>query len=116
MNQLHAVPVYYKSRRIFETVDQSVQLLEQGKSLLIFPEIAEADPNVLGVFREGFVYVARAYFERSHKAACFYPMGVNKQNNQIVIGSRISFDPSISIWQEKRRIVDEIKKSISQNF
>jgi len=39
MRDLHAVPVYKNSRKIAETIAMSVRLLEQGKRLLIFPEI-----------------------------------------------------------------------------
>jgi hypothetical protein len=38
------------NRRIFETIDISIRRLEEGRNLLIFPEIAVPDRNTLGEF------------------------------------------------------------------
>ncbi len=113
MRDIGAIPVYDRSRRIRDTMAQTIDLLERGRSILIFPEDA-ASPRggVLCDFRTGFVHVARAYFERTRKAIAFLPIAVHRGAHAIRIGTPIAFDARAPFAQEKQRVKREVERTI----
>lgn len=117
MKRLGAIPVHTGSRKIIETVEQSAIRLEMGYNLLIFPE-APAQPlnDFLCKFNSGFVNVAKVYYERFDKRVPFYPVCVNKKNNTIRFGKKITFDPHAEFGTEKQRIVNSLIEAIIEMY
>jgi len=114
MKHIQAIPVYRLSRRIAETVEQSILKLEQGENLLIFPESKDKPYNeYINMFLTGFVNVARIYYERNNQAVNFYPVCVSKRTNRIVFGKKITIDSAQPFYAEKQRIVKELEDSIT---
>ncbi len=117
MADLHAIPVYKKSRRITETIAMSVRFLEQGKRLLIFPEIPNRIFNeIVNEFDTGFVNIARAFFERTARIVSFFPVAVNRGRMALHLGDPIRFNPLVPFRQEKDRIRRELIESICEMY
>ncbi len=117
MRDLHAIPVYRNSRKIVETIASSVRLLEQGKRLLIFPEIPNRIFNgIVNEFDTGFINIARLFFERTAKVVSFFPVAVNRGRMALHLGAPIRFNPFNSFRLEKIRIKGELVESISAMY
>ena len=110
MKDIGAIPVYQKSKKIAATVTQSLSLLEQGKSLLIFAEDSTRKINdTMCEFCTGFIHVARLHYQKTRKAIQFLPVAVNKRIGAILVGSPIRFDSQKPFSLEKERLKSELE-------
>ena len=82
MQAVKSIPVFrHKPRELMTTFRKSVEALQQGANLLIFPEDPDTDPNSPGyksgrpptLFR-GFPMLAQIYYNRTGKRCRFLPM------------------------------------------
>ncbi len=113
MKDIGAIPVYNMSKRIKSTVQSSLALLEQGKSVLVFAEDSTRKLNdVLCEFCTGFIHVARLYYGATRKAVQFLPVAVNRKMHRIRIGEPIRFDANVPFGREKLRIKQELEHSV----
>lgn len=117
MEDLKAVPVYKQSRRIVETIRASVRYLEQGRKLLIFPEIANIPFNdFICQFDSGFVGVARALFEKTRRVVTFLPVAVNRHLRALRVGDPVAFHPERVYHIERERIRKTLMESICEMY
>ncbi len=113
MRDINAIPVYGKSRRIRATVDMSLDLLEKGENILVFPEDAKKPKNeAFCDFSTGFMNLARLYFEKTRKAISFIPVAVNRKVKGILVGKPIRFNALAPFRDEKQRLKQELETSI----
>ncbi|HTP60342.1 MAG TPA: hypothetical protein VMM82_15575 [Spirochaetia bacterium] len=113
MKDIGAIPVYQKSKRIAFTVMESLSLLEQGKSLLVFAEDSTRKINdTMCEFCTGFIHVARLYYQRTRKAIQFLPVAVNRRIGAIQIGMPIRFDGQKPFSLEKKRLKAELEQTV----
>jgi 1-acyl-sn-glycerol-3-phosphate acyltransferase len=117
MRDLNAVPVHQRSRRMSWTVERSVELLEQGKNILVFPE----DPgrrlnDVLCNFCTGFVHLARRYYERTRRAVLFLPVAVCRKGRGIRVGQPVRFDATAPFTAEKARLKKELEHRVYELY
>jgi len=117
MRDLNAVPVHQRSRRMQTTVERSVELLEQGKNILVFPEDPDRKLNdVLGHFCTGFVHLARRYYERTRRAVLFLPVAVNRKARTIGVGQPVRFDALAPFTAEKVRLKRELEHRVEELY
>lgn len=117
MHDLRAIPVYRHSKRIAETIRDSVRYLEQGRRLLIFPEIANLPfNNIICEFDTGFVAIARAFFERTRKVVSFLPVAVNRKIKSLRLGDPVEFNPFRPYHDERARIREELMERIIEMY
>ena len=102
-NNAHTVPVY-RDARILTTFRRSLELLEEGSSLLIFPEHNVKYNNILYDFQDKFIDLARFYHRKGGKALCFVPLYIAPALRTMVPGEPIRFDPEAPIDRERERI------------
>ncbi|OHD67270.1 MAG: hypothetical protein A2177_14090 [Spirochaetes bacterium RBG_13_68_11] len=117
MRDLNAVPVHQRSREVRVTVERSVELLEQGKNILVFPEDPARKLNdVLCHFCTGFVHMARRYYERTRQAVLFLPVAVNRKMRGIRVGRPVRFDASAPFTAEKARLKSELEHRVEELY
>jgi 1-acyl-sn-glycerol-3-phosphate acyltransferase len=117
MRDLNAVPVHQKSREVRMTVERSVELLEQGKNILVFPEDPARRLNdVLCHFCTGFVHLARRYYERTRRTVLFLPVAVNRKVRAIRVGRPVRFDASAPFTAEKARLKSELEHRVYELY
>ena len=101
MKSVECVPVYrHKPRELTTTFRKSVEAMQAGDNLLIFPENPDADPNRPGyehgrpgeLFR-GFTMLAQVYYARTGKCCRFVPMLAHKGMRTLSFGTEIDYDP-----------------------
>ena len=122
LRQLESIPVYRDSPgRLMKTFRASVEALQAGDNLLIFPENPNAEgedhgyeASGLGEFFSGFTMLAPLYWRRTGKRCRFLPMYANKQSRVIAIGTEIVWDPDADSHDETERIVREAREQMTR--
>lgn len=117
MNALRAVPVYRDSPiKLRQTIRQSVEALENGESLMIFPEHPEGGKYVKGGIGElspGFVMLAEAWWKRSGKKLRVMPVFANREKRTFTFGNEIRYEPENGYAAEQDRIMKEAYDQLS---
>ena len=112
MRQLESIPVYRENpAQLIRTFRDSVEALQTGDNLLIFPENPNAqgqdhgyEYNSLGEFFSGFAMLAPIYYKRTGRLCRFLPMYANKKTRVIAFGNEIIYRPEEDQQTEKERI------------
>ncbi|MGN1021146.1 MAG: lysophospholipid acyltransferase family protein [Aristaeellaceae bacterium] len=115
MNQLECIPVFRnKPRELMTTFRTSVEALQAGDNILIFPENPDADRDHpgyehggMGELYRGFVMLAQVYYNRTGKRCRFLPMYAHKGLRTLSFGTEIVYDPDNDPMAERDRVVEE---------
>ncbi|MGN0972533.1 MAG: lysophospholipid acyltransferase family protein, partial [Aristaeellaceae bacterium] len=115
MNQLECIPVYRNNpRELMTTFRTSVEALQAGDNILIFPENPDADrehPGYehggMGELYRGFVMLAQVYYNRTGKRCRFLPMYAHKGLRTLSFGTEIVYNPDNDPIAERDRVVEE---------
>ena len=106
------VPVY-RDHRVITTFRRSVNLLEEGENLLIFPEKNEKYNNILYNFEENFVDLARLFYKKTGKNINFVPMYLAPKLKKVYIGKGIEYCGEKDSKEEKKRIISYLMNEIT---
>lgn len=112
-NNAHTIPVYHDTR-ILTTFRQTVSRLQEGASVIIFPEYDKKYNNILYDFQTRFVDVARIYWKKTGKELAFVPMYIAPALRTVYLGKPIRFRSGEPIAQERERICALLKEEISR--
>lgn len=124
LHSVQAVPVFrHKPRELITTFRKSVEALQQGANLLIFPEDPDTDPNSPGyksgrpptLFR-GFPMLAQVYYSRTGKRCRFLPVLCYQKGRTVSFGTEIVYDPDNDPIAERDRIVDEAYRQMQSLY
>ncbi len=110
MHQLEAIPVYRDSPgQLIGTFRQSVEAMQSGDNLLIFPENPNAiaqdrgyESDGLGPVFEGFAMLAPIYYRRTGKSLRFIPMYAHKYSRTLSFGEEVDYNPEAGDEQAER--------------
>ena len=111
-NNAHTVPEYHDVR-LRNTYRISMELLEQGNSMIIFPERDEHYNNIVCAFQDRFIDLARFYYKKTGKALQFVPVYNAPMLKRVVYGRPIRFDPAAPIDEERVRICRYLQDEIT---
>ncbi len=111
-NNAETIPVFHDTR-IIGTFRRSVTALQDGASLVIFPEHAEPHNHILCDFQDKFIDVARFYYRKTKKILSFAPVYIAPAFRTAYIGRPIPFDPTAPIEEERRRLCDALMDAIT---
>ena len=112
MDELESIPVYRsKPTMLMKTMRLSVQALEAGDNLLVFPENPNAleedhgyDLTGVGPLFSGFAMLGQIYYSRTGKRCRFQPMYVHKLAHTMTFAPPILYDPDNDPAEERERI------------
>ena len=111
-NNARTIPVYHDTRLI-TTYRASIETLQEGSSILIFPEKNERWNNILYEFQDKFIDLARFYYKKTGKALSFVPVYNAPALHETIIGDPIPFDPARPIDEERSRLCAALKDAIT---
>ena len=111
-NNARTIPVYHDTRLI-TTYRTSIETLQEGSSILIFPEKNERWNNILYEFQDKFIDLARFYYKKTGKALSFVPVYNAPALHETIIGDPIPFDPARPIDEERSRLCAALKDAIT---
>lgn len=110
-NHAETIPVYRDSR-VLSTFRATIQTLEGGTSVLIFPEKNGAHDHILYEFQDHFIDVAKLWYKRTGKALAFVPLYVCPARKALNFGEAVRFDPAAPMDAERARICNALKDRI----
>ncbi len=112
-NNAHTIPVYRDSKFII-TFRKTMEAIQGGKNVIIFPECSEPHNNIVNNFQDGFIDIAKTYYKRTGVAIEFTPLYIAPNLKKMCIGKPTRFNPDLPIDEERARIclylMDEITK------
>ena len=111
-NNAHTIPVYHDSR-LLTTLKLSLQRLQEGNSILIFPEYNKKYNHVLYDFQDRFIDLAKLYYKKTGKALQFVPLYIAPYLHESHICEPIRFNPDAPIAEERERIKQYLMDSIT---
>ncbi len=115
MGQLECIPVYKESPlKLRETFRLTLEAMETGDNILIFPENPEQKypREGIGDLSPGFVMLANIYWKRKKKKLRMLPMYADKTHRSITFGEIFEYNPDAPLKQEQERIVAETLRQI----
>ncbi|MDD5016754.1 MAG: hypothetical protein PHO15_01480 [Eubacteriales bacterium] len=100
------IPVYRgKPRSVIKTFSLSIECLNAGDSILLFPENPEETyQEEVSAFYTGFANLGRLYYKKDGKKLTFYPVYASKRHRVLRIGAGVQYVHDNG-KEEKGRIV-----------
>ncbi len=112
-NNTKTIPVYHDTR-ILKTFKLTLSNLQEGKSILIFPEHKEKHNHIVCDFRQKFVDVAKMYYNKYGKTISFVPFYLSPELRKICFSKPITYCPENDITEERNRICNYLMDSITE--
>ena len=112
LKNAHTIGVYRDSR-IMTTMRESLERMNEGASVVIFPEHEVTHNGIVWEFQEGFVNLARLYTRRTGEGIDFVPMYVAPRLRRVCFGSPIAYDPAAEPGKEAHRVCDALMDAIT---
>ena len=115
MGQLECIPVYKESPlKLRETFRLTIEAMETGDNILIFPENPEQKypREGIGDLSPGFILLADLYWKRKKKRLRMLPLYADKKRRTITFGEIFEYNPENSPKDEQERIVCETLRQI----
>ena len=103
LSHAHTIPVYHDAR-VMTTFRLSIENLQAGADIVIFPESAEPYNGIVTQFHRHFADLAKLYHRRTGKALCFVPMYVAPKLKEIYFGKPVRYNPEAPDGEELERI------------
>ena len=112
-NNAHTIAVYHDTR-LLTTFRESVAKLQEGNSMVIFPECYDEHNNIVHAFQEKFVDLARIYYKKTGTVLKFVPLYVCPARSELHLGETIAFDPAAPIAEERHRLCVYLMDAITE--
>lgn len=103
------------ARANIKTMNESIETLNKGTNILIFPEYRYVEKGV-GTFQTGFEHLGKYYYQKTKKCVEFYPVFISMENKEMYIGEPITFNPNNDTNNEKEKIVNFLHSSMINMF
>ena len=115
LRSLGCIPVYKgEYERMVETLRLSMDVLRQGKFLLVFPEdnMLPKDPETkMASFQRSFARLGELYYEETGQRLEFYPVAVHPKG-YVLVGKAVAFNPLNPVGQERHRLKDLMEDTV----
>lgn len=116
---LGSIPVYKgEYDRMLETLQISLDILRQGKYVLIFPEESTLPRNPetgMAPFQHSFVRLGEMLYAETGQRLPFYPVVVHPRG-VVMVGQPVQFDPLNRPGLERHRLKDLMETTIRSMY
>ena len=112
---LNSIPVYRDSpMKLRMTLRKSVEALENGDNLMIFPEHPEGKyiKGSVSELSPGFLMLAEAWWKKSGKKLRILPVFANREERTFTFGEEIRYEPENGFAAEQERILKEARNQL----
>ncbi len=108
------IVVNKSSKALLNTFKESLNTLISGKSLVIFPEKHLRYGKYVHSFHQGFVDIARLYYNKTGKNISFYPVYIGNKLKTINVGEPVKFDEKLKRKEAGEKISLELQDRIEK--
>ena len=112
-NNAQTIGVYHDAR-IISTFKQTVQRLQEGSSVVIFPEHDVPHNHIICQFQDKFIDIAKLYYKRTKKELAFVPLYIAPTLKKMYLGKPIRFCAANPMEEERARICEYLMKEITE--
>ena len=112
-NNAHTIGVYHDTRLI-GTFKSTVKRLQDGNSIVIFPEHDVTYNHIIYDFQNRFIDVAKLYYKKTGKQVSFVPLYIAPKLKQMHLGKPIQFNPEVPMDEERDRICQYLMGEITE--
>lgn len=112
-NNAQTIGVYHDTW-ILSTFKQTVQRLQEGASVVIFPEHDVPHNHIICQFQDKFIDIAKLYYKRTKKELAFVPLYIAPYLKKMYLGAPIRFCADNPMEEERKRICDYLMKQITE--
>lgn len=113
LNQADTIAVY-KDTRLLKTFRDTMEKLDDGANVVIFPECHQDFNDIVCEFQDKFVDVAKIYYNKTGKCLSFVPMYNAATIKTIVFGTPIKYNPLIDMKEQRKIICEYLKQEITK--
>ena len=110
-NNARTIDVYHDTR-LLSTFKNTVKTLQEGRSVVIFPEHDVKHNHIVYDFQDRFIDIAKLYYKKTGKELAFVPMYIAPKLKKLCLGKPVRFCAAEPIDAERSRIcnclMDEI--------
>lgn len=111
-NNARTIGVYHDTR-ILSTFKNTVRKLQEGKSVVIFPEHDVRHNHIIYDFQDKFIDIAKLYYKKTGKELAFVPMYIAPKLKKICLGEPVYFHAAEPMDSERRRICNYLMEEIT---
>lgn len=104
----------YRDARIISTFKNTVNKLQQGSSVVVFPEHYESHNHIVNDFQDKFIDIAKLYYKRTGKELTFVPMYIAPKLKTMYLCEPIRYQAGTDVAEERRRICDHLMDRITE--
>jgi len=112
-NNANTIAVY-RDTRIVSTFKETIRTLQNGVSVVIFPEHNKAYNNIIYEFEDKFIDIAKLYYKKTGHEVCFVPMYISPKLKGIYFGTPVRFSANAPIEAERSRIHKHLMNTITE--
>lgn len=115
LHSVRGIPVYRGSRKIVDTFKESVEALEKGERIAIFPDIDYSDSSA-GVkdMYLGFLHLEKYFYKKTGKHVCFVPLYISKKHRIIKASQPVYFSDGSDFKKERKVVLKKIQDSLNE--
>lgn len=112
-----SIPVYRDSRNIMTTFKQSLEILNKGEQIMIFPDVVYNDTSsIMGEVHTGFTHIEKVYYQATNNHIGFVPVIIKKENGVLTNASSLYFNDETSFVLQKDLLINQIIDSINSDL
>ena len=109
----NTIPVH-RDTRIISTFKQTVRTLQEGVSVVIFPEHDAPHNHIVYDFQSRFIDVAKMYYKKTGREISFVPLYIAPKLHKMVLGKPIRYRADASMEEERLRISQTLMDEITE--
>ena len=111
-NNARTIGVYHDTR-VLSTFKSTVKMLQEGKSVVIFPEHDKKHNHIVYDFQDKFIDVAKLYYKKTGKELAFIPMYIAPKLKKICLGKPVRFRADQPMDAQRSRICCDLMDGIT---
>lgn len=109
-----AIPVYRGSARLRETFQRTVEALQAGDCVAVFPDVDYTDRSgAMGEMYDGFLLIDRFWRRFSDAPLAFVPLRLDRTTRHIASGEAVYFDRTAPRRQETVRVREALLRGLN---
>lgn len=108
----NTIPVH-RDTRIISTFKQTVRTLQEGVSVVVFPEHDAPHNHIVYDFQNRFIDVAKMYYKKTGKEISFVPLYIAPKLRKMVLGKPVPFHADAPMEEERQRISQTLMDEIT---
>ncbi len=112
---IRAIPVYRGSVRVGETMRDSVQTLEKGRSVLLCPDRDYSSAEVdVGEIYTGFLHLEKRFYRQTGRHLAFVPVHCCRDSKIMYIGEAVRFPDGVPYQDACSQVAQELVEGMNR--